>query len=222
MPAFIAAASAGLGLYSAGQEKKRQAELRENDARMKRQAAARNRARASAYKAEMSPLVRMRKLALGTTGAIAELRTTMLDQQRRNERTAQKEQADLMGNVAGMNQSKAGFSDYLQGQSMVQGMKEQAVGQYGEVVSRVADTVQQITGEGNQTQLAIDMQAAERRAGEADPYGQWAAGTAASLGAFAGDAATTTTTDKQGNKTTKTMDLNEMLQAAVKLMGSGG
>ena len=181
--AALMIASAGLGLYGASREAKRQQRL---DALMEREkVAARKRGefRRGQFLRRMSPSVRLAKLGMAQGGKRGRLRAAAMEHSARMKRTQ-----DLLarggtyGSAAGMQQSGQGdFGTFLQTENVLQQSADQARAGYTQVAGQLAAGESSILGQTDQNLLALSQTQIGVKAGQADPYGAWAAGLGVSL-----------------------------------------
>ena len=226
MPAFIAAGSLALGAFGASREAKRQKRLAALAAKQKKEAQQRGQENIARYRGTMASPVRMARLALGTTGGIAKLRTSGLEADVRQKRLAEREMRDQVGGSGGASglasADDASFQRYLQTEGFIGGEKQKAQGAYTGLVSTLASTTAQMQQSYDVEQTALGSNLLGMQASQADPWGAFASGVGASLGSMAGQSMGSTATDKAGNKTQTSGNLGDALAQSGQTLSSMG
>tara|TARA_R100001530_G_scaffold45534_2_gene34311 strand:+ start:378 stop:1139 length:762 start_codon:yes stop_codon:yes gene_type:complete len=213
MPAIIAAGgSIVLGAFGAGQEAKRQKRLMALAEQQKKEAQLRGRQTISRYREQMASPERMRRLALGTTGAMARLRTTALEQSARQQRTqdlAIRKSLTAAGAQAHTQITGGGaFGNYLRSEGQIGAEKQQATSAYESLMNTIASTEANMSMQSNAEQTKLGAQMLAMKSEFPDAWGTFASGMSASLGAMAGPP-TTTTTAPDGTQTATTGDIEQ-------------
>ena len=222
MPAFLAAGSLALGAYGASREKKRQERLRALAAQQKGEARRRGEENIARYRGEMASPMRMARLALGTTGRHAALRTTGLEADQRQRKLKEREMRDQLGGPASASAlsstDDSAFTRFLQTEGHITQSQAGAQAKYTGLKSEVATKTSQMQQGYDAEQTALGSANLQMQASQADAYGAFASGVGASMGSMAGTGMQTTETDAAGNKITTQTDVGQELADSYKML----